>query len=105
MNFFNLPPLFPAKQKLLFSFCLEFLQLQLNFDYFRSCNRNSQISFFCNCLNLSRKINLKSKSLPVAVIIDVSVANDIALIAFLFFVTHHEFGSKCWASEALPPLP
>ena len=49
---------------------------------------------------------LYPKSLDIAVIADVSVANDIALIALrLYLYLTVSSVAKCWASEALPPLP
>ena len=52
--------------------------------------------------------NTKSnpRSFPIAVMADVSVANEIAGIAFRFFENLTVSSvAKCWASEALPPFP
>ena len=97
----------PEKQQVKIFFLFATLNASTKFKLFpevvRAIATSPELPMASNCLE---KINLKSISLPIAVIAELSVDSAIAAIAFLFFLylTVNSV-AKCCESAALPPFP
>ena len=86
LNFFNFPPLLPEKQAVKIFFLFASLNASIKFwllpDVVRAIAISPVFPIASNCLE---KIYLKPKSLPDAVMADVSAERARPEIAFLFF--------------------
>ena len=106
-NFFILPPLFPEKQNVISFFLLAIFIASIKFWLLPEVVIPTHISPDCpNASICLENIYLKLKSLPIAVRADVSVVNASPGRALLFLLKRTVNSvARCWASEALPPLP